>query len=132
MSEAAKKRNIGPDGVRIRAFLGGLFIIFALGLMPLLTVLGASVALRMVVFLPAWISTLSMLQAASGICVFHSMRGVCSTQMGTEPIEDDDRRRYFVRRAVPIHLQALGSALLLTLTLVALSILIPWRLPDIG
>ena len=52
--------------------------------------------------------------------------------MGTEPVEDDDRRRYFVRRAVPIHLQALGSALLLSLTLVALSILIPWRLPDSG
>jgi len=126
------RRNIGSDGVRIRTFLGVLFAIFALGLMALLTVLGAPVALRMVVFIPALISTLSILQAASGICVFHAMRGVCSTEMGTEPIEDDDRRRYFVRRAVPIKLQALGAALLLSLTLVALSILIPWRLPDSG
>ena len=123
------KRNIGPDGIRIRAFVGVLFIVFAMGLTALLTVGGAPIALRMVVFVPVLISTLSLLQAATGVCVLHAMRGVYSTQMDTEPVEDDHRRRFLVRRSRYVQLLALGSALLLTLALVALSVLITWRIP---
>ena len=126
------KRNIGPDGIRIRAFVGVLFIVFAMGLTALLTVGGAPIALRMVVFVPVLISTLSLLQAATGVCVLHAMRGVYSTQMDTEPIEDDHRRRFLVRRSRYVQLLALGSALLLTLALVALSVLITWRIPISG
>ena len=50
------KRNIGPDGIRIRAFVGVLFIVFAMGLTTLLTAGGAPIALRMVVFVPVLIS----------------------------------------------------------------------------
>ena len=126
------KRNIGPDGIRIRAFVGVLFIVFAMGLTALLTVGGAPIALRMVVFVPVLISTLSLLQAATGVCVLHAMRGVYSTQMDTEPVEDDHRRRFLVRRSRHVQLLALGSALLLTLALVALSVLITWRIPISG
>lgn len=126
------KRNIGPDGIRIRAFVGVLFIVFAMGLTALLTVGGAPIALRMVVFVPVLISTLSLLQAATGVCVLHAMRGVYSTQMDTEPVEDDHRRRFLVRRSRHVQLLALGSALLLTLALVALSVLITWRVPISG
>ena len=126
------KRNIGPDGIRIRAFVGVLFIVFAMGLTALLTAGGAPIALRMVVFVPVLISTLSLLQAATGVCVLHAMRGVYSTQMDTEPVEDDHRRRFLVRRSRYIQLLALGSALLLTLALVALSVLITWRIPISG
>ncbi|MFP6591937.1 MAG: hypothetical protein VCE12_15575 [Candidatus Latescibacterota bacterium] len=126
------KRNIGPDGIRIRAFVGVLFIVFAMGLTALLTVGGAPIALRMVVFVPVLISTLSLLQAATGVCVLHAMRGVYSTQMDTEPVEDDHRRRFLVRRSRYVQLLALGSALLLTLALVALSVLITWRIPISG
>lgn len=126
------KRNIGPDGIRIRAFVGVLFIVFAMGLTALLTVGGAPIALRMVVFVPVLISTLSLLQAATGVCVLHAMRGVYSTQMDTEPVEDDHRRRFLVRRSRYVQLLALGSALLLTLALVALSVLITWRVPISG
>ena len=123
------KRNIGPDGIRIRAFVGVLFIVFAMGLTALLTVGEAPIALRMVVFVPVLISTLSLLQAATGVCVLQAMRGVYSTQMDTEPVEDDHRRRFLVRRSRYVQLLALGSALLLTLALVALSVLITWRIP---
>ncbi len=126
------KRNIGPDGIRIRAFVGVLFIVFAMGLTALLTVGEAPIALRMVVFVPVLISTLSLLQAATGVCVLHAMRGVYSTQMDTEPVEDDHRRRFLVRRSRHVQLLALGSALLLTLALVALSVLITWRIPISG
>ncbi len=126
------KRNIGPDGIRIRAFVGVLFIVFAMGLTALLTAGGAPIALRMVVFVPVLISTLSLLQAATGVCVLHAMRGVYSTQMDTEPVEDDHRRRFLVRRSRHVQLLALGSALLLTLALVALSVLITWRIPISG
>lgn len=126
------KRNIGPDGIRIRAFVGVLFIVFAMGLTALLTVGEAPIALRMVVFVPVLISTLSLLQAATGVCVLHAMRGVYSTQMDTEPVEDDHRRRFLVRRSRYVQLLALGSALLLTLALVALSVLITWRVPISG
>ncbi len=126
------KRNIGPDGIRIRAFVGVLFIVFAMGLTALLTAGRAPIALRMVVFVPVLISTLSLLQAATGVCVLHAMRGVYSTQMDTEPVEDDHRRRFLVRRSRYIQLLALGSALLLTLALVALSVLITWRIPISG
>jgi len=126
------KRNIGPDGIRIRAFVGVLFIVFAMGLTALLTVGGAPIALRMVVFVPVLISTLSLLQAATGVCVLQAMRGVYSTQMDTEPVEDDHRRRFLVRRSRHVQLLALGSALLLTLALVALSLLITWRVPISG
>ena len=126
------KRNIGPDGIRIRAFVGVLFIVFAMGLTALLTAGGAPIALRMVVFVPVLISTLSLLQAATGVCVLQAMRGVYSTQMDTEPVEDDHRRRFLVRRSRHVQLLALGSALLLTLALVALSVLITWRVPISG
>ncbi|MEE2831596.1 MAG: hypothetical protein VYD18_04470 [Candidatus Latescibacterota bacterium] len=126
------KRNIGPDGIRIRAFVGVLFIVFAMGLTALLTVGEAPIALRMVVFVPVLISTLSLLQAATGVCVLQAMRGVYSTQMDTEPVEDDHRRRFLVRRSRHVQLLALGSALLLTLALVALSVLITWRVPISG
>ena len=86
----------------------------------------------MVVFVPVLISTLSLLQAATGVCVLHAMRGVYSTQMDTEPVEDDHRRRFLVRRSRYVQLLALGSALLLTLALVALSVLITWRIPISG
>ena len=125
-------RNIGPDGIRIRAFVGVLFIVFAMGLTALLSVGGAPIALRMVVFVPVLISTLSLLQAATGVCVLQAMRGVYSTQMDTEPVEDDHRRRFLVRRSRHVQLLALGSALLLTLALVALSVLITWRVPISG
>ena len=126
------KRNIGPDGIRIRAFVGVLFIVFAMGLTALLTVGGAPIALRMVVFVPVLISTLSLLQAATGVCVLQAMRGGYSTPMDTEPVEDDHRRRFLVRRSRHVQLLALGSALLLTLALVALSVLITWRVPNTG
>jgi hypothetical protein len=132
VSDISQDHNITSDGIRIRAFFGVLFFVFCLGMMALLTVVGAPVVLRMGVFIPAWMSTLAMLQAAYGTCIFLAARGVCSTPMGTQPIEHDDRRKYFVRRSGRVHMQALGLALLITLTLVSVSVLIPWRVPAGG
>lgn len=128
-NDASTTPNIGADGIRIRAFFGVLFFVFALGMMALLTVVGAPIFLRMGVFLPAWFCTLALLQARRGTCVFLAARGARSTDMGTERIDDAQLRQIFLQRANRIHLQALALALLLTLTLVAISILIPWRVP---
>jgi hypothetical protein len=129
MSEPSMQHNIGPDGIRIRAFLGVLFFVFAFGMMALLTVVGAPLPFLMGTFLPIWIGTLSLLQAMTGTCVFLAARGACTTEMGSRRIDDEDLRKYFVRRSSRIHLQALASALVLTLLLVLLSVLIPWRVP---
>ena len=129
MSDDASMRNIASDGVRIRAFFGVLFFVFALGMMALLTVVDAPLPLRLTVFVPAWISALSLLQARSRTCVFLAARGTCSTDMGTRRIEDDGERQFFLRRAGRIHLQSLAAAALVTIVLVAVSIVIPWRIP---
>jgi hypothetical protein len=129
MTDESNKHNIDSDGIRIRAFFGVLFVVFAMGMMALLTVVDAPIAVRMGVFLPAWISTLSLLQAAYGTCVFLAGRGACSTEMGTRRIDDADLRTFFEKRAGRIHLLALSLAFVLTLALVAVSILIPWRVP---
>ncbi len=123
------EHNIGADGIKIRTFFGVLFVVFAMGMMALLTVVGAPFALRMSVFFPAWISMLSLLQARQGTCVFLAGRGACSTEMGTERIADAERRLFFQHRAGRIHLQAMVLAFLFTIALVAVSILIPWRVP---
>lgn len=122
--------NINADGIRIRASFGVLFLVFAVGMMALLTVVQAPVFVRMGVFLPAWLCTLSLLQAARGTCIFLAARGACSTDMGAQRIPDEQRRQFFLKRAGRIHLQALSLALVLTLALVAVSILVPWRIPQ--
>ena len=127
-----KPANIGADGVRFRGFFAALFFIFTLMMMALLTVSGAPVVLRLAIFVPAWISALCGFQAYNRTCVFLAARGACSTEMGTARLEDESERDYFVRRAGRVHLQALASALLLTLALVLTSVLIPWRLPPVG
>jgi hypothetical protein len=129
MSDRSMQHNIGPDGIRFRAFFAVLFFIFALGMVALLTVVGAPLPFRMGAFLPIWIGMLSLLQSMAGTCVFLAARGACTTEMGTRRIDDDDRREYFSRRSSRIHLQALASAVVLTLLLVSLSVLIPWRIP---
>lgn len=122
-------RNITADGVRIRAFFGVLFFVFALGMMALLTVVDAPIVIRTTVFIPAWISALSLLQARAGTCVFLAARGACSTDMGPRRLADESVRQFFTRRAGRIHLQSLITAFLMTILLVSGSILIPWRVP---
>ena len=53
--------NIGPDGKQFRLFIGVIAFFFTFGLAALLA--GMPLALRLAVFVPAWISTLSLLQA---------------------------------------------------------------------
>ena len=55
--------NIGLDGQRFRLFIGVIMFLFAIGLAGLLTVTDMPLPIRLAVFLPAWISALSLLQA---------------------------------------------------------------------
>lgn len=128
---SADAGNIGPDGARFRAFFGALFFLFALGMMALLTVTNAPLALRFAVFLPAWISLLCLLQARARVCVFLAARGAVTTDLGTRRIDDPQVRSHYELRAGRIHLQALTAAALLTLFLVAVSLLVPWRFPPV-
>ena len=121
--------NIGADGARFRLFFGVLFLVFALGLMALLTVTGVPLALRLVVFVPLWIGTFTMAESRSRVCVLNAARGVCSTESGTQRIEDDERRLALVRRAWRVPLHSVLFAVVLTGFLVAVSAWLPWRTP---
>ena len=55
--------NIGPDGRQFRLFIGVIAFFFTFGLAALLTVPGMPLPLRVAVFVPAWISAISLLQA---------------------------------------------------------------------
>lgn len=121
--------NIGADGARFRLFFGVLFLVFALGLMALLTVTGAPLVLRLVVFVPLWIGTFTMAESRSRVCVLNAARGVCSTESGTQRIEDDERRLALVRRAWRVPLHSVLFAVVLTGFLVAVSAWLPWRTP---
>lgn len=136
MSEApvagtAAAGNIGADGARFRAFFGVLFLLFALGMMALLTVSGSPLALRFTVFLPAWIGLLCLLQARARVCVFLAARGAVATELGTRRIDDPHRRRQLEQCAGRLHVQALMAAAGLALFLVLLSLLLPWRFPPV-
>ena len=124
-----KEGNIGAGGARFRLFLAVLFLLFALGLTALLTVTGAPPALRLTVFAPLWISTFSLAESRTRVCVLNAARGVCSTESGTQPIEDDERRRALARRAWRVPLHSVLYALALTAFLVAVSAWLPWRIP---
>ena len=121
--------NIGADGARFRLFFGVLFLVFALGLMALLTLTGAPLVLRLVVFVPLWIGTFTMAESRSRVCVLNAARGVCSTESGTQRIEDDERRLALVRRAWKVPLHSVLFAVVLTGFLVAVSAWLPWRTP---
>lgn len=121
--------NIGADGARFRLFFGVLFLVFALGLMALLTVTGVPLVLRLVVFVPLWIGTFTMAESRSRVCVLNAARGVCSTESGTQRIEDDERRLALVRRAWRVPLHSVLFAVVLTGFLVAVSAWLPWRTP---
>ena len=121
--------NIGADGARFRLFLGVLFLVFALGLMALLTVTGVPLPLRLVVFVPLWIGTFTLAESRSRVCVLNAARGVCSTESGTERIEDDERRLALVRRAWRVPLHSVLFAVVLTGFLMAVSAWLPWRIP---
>ena len=121
--------NIGADGARFRLFLGVLFLVFALGLMALLTVAGAPLALRLVVFVPLWVGTFALAESRTRVCVLNAARGVCSTESGAQRIEDDERRLAIVRRAWKVPLHSVIYAVVLTAFLVAVSAWLPWRIP---
>ena len=55
--------NIGEDGRRLRLFFGILLFFFSLGFTALVTVTEMPLVVRVVVFLPAWLSAVCLLQA---------------------------------------------------------------------
>ena len=121
--------NIGADGARFRLFFGVLFLLFALGLTALLTVTGAPAVLRLTVFVPLCAGTFCLAESRARVCVLNAARGVCATESGTRPIEDDERRRAIAGRAWRLALYSLLGALALTAFLVSLSMWLPWRIP---
>ena len=90
---------------------------------------GAPLVLRLVVFVPLWIGTFTMAESRSRVCVLNAARGVCSTESGTQRIEDDERRLALVRRAWRVPLHSVLFAVVLTGFLVAVSAWLPWRTP---
>ena len=94
--------NIGRDEIRVRALTGlaGLFITAIL--LIILLIVHASPVIRVIVFIPAFISALGFLQAYFHFCAYFGLRSLFNFEKaGTTPEEiwDDNMRRLDRRRA---------------------------------
>ena len=94
--------NIGRDEIRVRALTGlaGLFITAIL--LIILLVVHAPPVIRVIVFIPAFISALGFLQAYFHFCAYFGLRSLFNFEKaGTTPEEiwDDNMRRLDRRRA---------------------------------
>jgi hypothetical protein len=94
--------NIGRDEIRVRALTGlvGLFITSIL--LIILIVVRAAPVIRVLVYIPAFISALGFLQAYFHFCAYFGLKSLFNFEKaGTTPeaIWDDDMRRLDRRRA---------------------------------
>lgn len=94
--------NIGKDEIRIRALTGlaGLFI--TAFLVILMIILRAAPIIRIIIFVPTFISALGFLQAYFHFCAYFGLRSLFNFEkVGTTPEEiwDDNMRRLDRHRA---------------------------------
>jgi hypothetical protein len=116
--------NIGRDEIRVRTLTGlaGLFIT-AILLIILIVVRAASV-IRVLVYIPAFISALGFLQAHFHFCAYFGLKSLFNFEKaGTTPEEiwDDDMRRLDRRRAWTI----IGYAALIATGVTLVAFIIP-------
>ena len=117
--------NIGRDEIRIRALTGlaGLFI--TAFLVIFMTILRAAPIIRIIIFVPAFISALGFLQAYFHFCAYFGLRSLFNFEKaGTTPEEiwDDDMRRLDRHRAWTI----IGYAALVATGVTLVAFIIPF------
>jgi hypothetical protein len=111
--------NIGPRERRKRRTLGYVSLAVAVAAAFVLVVLDAPRWWRAVVFFPAWMAGLGLLQARERTCIALAARGLQNLDTGEEQVADsaaDARLRETARR---IHRRALVTAVAITLVALA-------------
>jgi len=94
--------NIGRDEIRVRALTGWVGLFITAILLIILIAVRAPLPIRVIVFIPAFISALGFLQAYFHFCAYFGLRSLFNFEKaGTTPEEiwDDNMRRLDRRRA---------------------------------
>lgn len=112
--------NIGPRERRRRVVMGVVMIVLTALAAAWLVTGGAPRPWRLLVFVPAWIGALDVLQVRARTCVLLAARGVRNMDHGNEPLTDPRERDRVRAQARAVHLQSALLALAVTAVVTAL------------
>ena len=113
LSEGTTCINIGVAERRKRWIAGAVGFGLALLIFTLLSLSGVSRFWRLVLFLPAWLGALGLLQARAGTCVALAQRGTRNLDGKEEPAPEAELGPARAQ-ARSLHVQALITALVAT------------------
>jgi hypothetical protein len=111
--------NIGPRERRKRRTMGYVSLAVAVGAAFVLVVFAAPRWWRVVVFFPAWLAGLGLLQARERTCIALAARGMQNLDAGEESIADAATQNHLLKTARRIHRRALVTAVAITLVALA-------------
>jgi hypothetical protein len=111
--------NIGPRQRRQRVIGGVVGLAIAIAVAALLVATGVARPFRLVVFLPFFAGTTGLFQAREKTCVALVAKNERNMDLGAERVESEADMRQMRAQAKKVYLQALLSAGLLSLLVVA-------------
>lgn len=111
--------NIGPRERRKRRLMGYVSLAVTVGVAFVLLTLGAPRWSRAVIFIPAWLAALGLLQARERTCIALASRGLRNLDAGEEEIDDPGLAASLRESARRVHRRALMTALAVTLVTLA-------------
>ena len=111
--------NIGPRQRRQRVIGGIVGLAIAIAVAALLVATGVARPFRLVVFLPFFAGTTGLFQAREKTCVALVAKNERNMDLGAERVESEADMRQMRAQAKKVYLQALLSAGVLSLVVVA-------------
>jgi hypothetical protein len=111
--------NIGPRERRRRMLMGIAMALLVAGAAGWLVASGAPRAWRVLVFVPAWIGALDVLQVRASTCVLLAARGARNMDSGNEPIADPAELTRVRAQARSVHARSALAALGVTALVLA-------------
>jgi hypothetical protein len=111
--------NIGPRQRRQRVIGGVVGLAIAIAVAGLLVATGVARPLRLVVFLPFFAGTTGLFQVREKTCVALVAKNERNMDLGAERVENEADLRQMRAQAKKVYLQALLSAAVLSLLVVA-------------
>src|SRR5688500_12395910 len=106
--------NIGPRERRRRLVMGVVIAGLTVALLAWLVTAGAPRVWRLLVFVPAWIAALDVLQVRAKTCVLLAAKGVRNMDAGNEAIGDAAELTAVRAQARAVHVQSLVAAAVAT------------------
>lgn len=111
--------NIGPRERRKRRLMGYVSLAVTVGVAFILLTLGAPRWSRAIIFLPAWLAGLGLLQARERTCIALAARGLINMDEGEVKIDDPRLAASLSATARRVHRRALMTAIAVTLVTLA-------------